>query len=552
MEILNKAKNIASKYGISFYRFGPFLSYVNKKIGFCLKLNTKEFGYLTRNFTFNNLEEFEKFIKNYSYYKNKLNCKSDIKFDNYLSENPKVIYGFDEEKLIEKENEEAEKTLIINNLKRFKLYLDDLHENRLNEIIKRSNIKIELDAKLNEYKKNLHLYYGKNYIESSNMLDNTFQMYQDKYKKNISMLDNYLQKLTSSSDLKETKSIAKNLLNKVKKIEEDEAYFGLVFDTYLFKNKIAVVERMNEFIIKMLNSENKISYQELKMELDVLKNSIPFNNTKDKFISESVLEIEEKYKGIDVIEEYNYFNFINKLKLEKYEKKQIIIKLDSDNKGILKEQFETLTEEQKTCLYLLFSPFRKIIEYIINGAVNNTLETADFKEYYDFYLETCENVEKVDNAVFSKKYFDKIDFSSYQQFINSLIDVAEIIYGIRMHIKEKQDVWAHFNDNDFIVCYEKTIKNNNVIKISLQENSVVLYSGKEIKYKNDDSSILEMLDSNEIILLRHPNRLEKTNEIIEVIEYKYITEEQDGSLIVTKVEPDKLFKYDVYNCSPKE
>lgn len=551
MEMLNNAKKLASKYGISFYKFDPFLSFVNNKLGFCTKLKTKDFGYLTRNFVFNNLDEFEQFLKKYSYYKNFLEFKSEIKFDNYLNVSPKIIYDFEEDKLLEKENEEIERKLIVYNAKKFIAYISEIYENRLNEIIKHNSLKIELDAKLNEYKKNLHAYYHKPYTEASNMLNNIFQKYQEKVNDKSRFVESLLEKLEGSEDLAQAKLIMRELLSTIKKIEEDDEYYSLIFDTYLFKNKIAVIDKMNEFVIQMLNSENKISYSELKLELDKLKESIPFNNTKSEFIEDCVLEVAEKYKGIENIEEYNYFNYLNKLKLDRVERKQKVNKLEVNNISVLNDQFNELNNNEKKCLYILFSPFKKIIEYIIEQAINNTLEKADFNEYYEFYLEMVEIIDKVDNTILSKKYFDKIDFSSYQNFVSSLIDVAEIIYGIRMQIKNEETRWA-CDSKEFLVCYKEAIKNDNTSKVCLKENSFVLYSDKVIKFKNNDRLLLEVVPNTEIIIFRNINNLEKCDTVLKVADYKYSTKKVEDNIIVDNISCAKTYVYNTYNCYPKE
>lgn len=85
MEILKQAISITSKYGISLHKFGPFLSYYDNKIGICLDIQEKKFGYLTRNYQFENINDFESFLKKYAYYKNVLKGNTNIIFEDRKS-----------------------------------------------------------------------------------------------------------------------------------------------------------------------------------------------------------------------------------------------------------------------------------------------------------------------------------------------------------------------------------------------------------------------------------------------------------------------------------
>ena len=101
MEILDKALKLISKYGISLHKFGPYLSYIDEKIGICLELKDNKYGFLMRNYTFDNINEFEKFIKRYSYYKNEMKGDTTVILNDYISLSPEIIYGFEKKELLQ-------------------------------------------------------------------------------------------------------------------------------------------------------------------------------------------------------------------------------------------------------------------------------------------------------------------------------------------------------------------------------------------------------------------------------------------------------------------
>lgn len=551
MEILKNATKIASKYGISFYKFDPYLSYVNNKLGLCIKLNTFDYGYLTRNFTFENLKDFEDFVKKYSYYKNKLKCNSFIKFDDYMLSNPKVLYDFDEKLQVEKENEIIEINAIIDCGLKFKVSLQNLYEDRLEQISKRNNIRAELEFKLNEYKKNLYTYYDKDYEETFMPMDTSYKSYQVKTKKNLSSFDKVVGTLESSNNLLTAKENMQNVIEFLKDLEKDEEYFSLIYDMYLYKNKIATLEKMNNFLIEMLNSENKISYQELKEKLDIIKTSIPFNNTKQRYIDESFLEIDEKYQGLDEISVYNYYSYLNELPFEilKYKKSSFEIPAYKDE---LKKQYDLLSVDEKDNLLLLFSPFRNIINCITGAILNNELDNFNFSLFEDFYNEIVEIVEKTENVIFAKKYFNKINFASFAEFMDSIIVVSNKIINISMNLKDNANVWAYIDSKDnYIVCYDTFVKVDNISKINIKEGSLVLFSKKAIKYKDSSSYCLEIVDNEKCILIQNKNILKLNDECLEVSEYKYDLDMMCDLNIVKKISVDKTYKYLTYDCYAK-
>ena len=551
MEILKNATKIASKYGISFYKFDPYLSYVNNKLGLCIKLNTFDYGYLTRNFTFDNLKDFEDFVKKYSYYKNKLKCNSFIKFDDYMLSNPKVLYDFDEKLQLEKENEIIEINAIIDCGLKFKVSLQNLYEDRLEQISKRNNIRAELEFKLNEYKKNLYTYYDKDYEETFMPMDTSYKSYQVKAKKNLSSFDKVVGSLERSNNLLTAKENMQHVIEFLKDLEKDEEYFSLIYDMYLYKNKIVILEKMNTFLIEMLNSENKISYQELKEKLDIIKTSIPFNNTKQRYIDECILEIDDKYQGLDEISVYNYYNYLNELPFEvlKYKESSFEIPAYKDE---LKKQYDLLSVDEKDNLLLLFSPFRNIINCITGAILNNELDNFNFSLFEDFYNEIVEIVEKTENVIFAKKYFNKISFASFAEFMDSIIVVSNKIINISMNLKDNANVWAYIDSKDnYIVCYDTFVKVDNISKINIKEGSLVLFSKKAIKYKDSSSYCLEIVDNEKCILIQNKNILKLNDECLEVSEYKYDLDMMCDLNIVKKISVDKTYKYLTYDCYAK-
>lgn len=555
MEILSKAYNITSKYGISLYNFGPFLSYVNNKIGICLDIKDEKYNYLTRNFSFDNLNDFENFIKKYAYYRNTLKGNSVLSLRDYKSVSPKINYDFEKEEELKMLNNQKEAETIIKESESLYFYVENLYNKRIDQLILRDKARMAMNDKFSEYKRNLHNFYGKEYQEELNsMLDETINKYQSKVKNNLKSLRILLDNLKNKTALKEVKEAFKNIVLVIKGFEIDKEYLSLLYDLYLFKNKVYVIETMNEHLIQELNREVKITPQELKNELENIKNSIVFNNTKENFINESIKDIEEKYDAIISIEEYNIANFLNN---NDFIKLDVIEKTENNSKNIKNDymtQYNYLEIDEKNCLLILFSPFRKIINYILQVSKNNNPESISFDEFKDFYQDILEKFGMTDNLIFKEKYFGDIDFTDFDAFISSLKIITEKLYKISFVVNVEEKYWAYHQEDSLIFASREVIKSfdNSILCILIKPGSNVLYSKQKVRIIND-KFIVE--DNNDIFILNDLNKLQKLDYNEEVKNYKPMTKKEivNGKTldIVIDIKEIGAYKYDNYILEAK-
>lgn len=555
MEILSKAYNITSKYGISLYNFGPFLSYVNNKIGICLDIKDEKYNYLTRNFSFDNLNDFENFIKKYAYYKNTLKGNSVLALRDYKCVSPKINYDFEKEEELKILNDQKEAKTIIKESESLYFYVENLYNKRIDQLILRDKARMAMNDKLSEYKRSLHNFYGKEYQEELNsILDETINKYQSKVKNNLKSLRILLDNLKNKSALKEVKEAFKNIVLVIKDFEIDKEYLSLLYDLYLFKNKVYVIETMNEHLIQELNREVKITPQELKKELENIKNSIVFNNTKENFINESIKDIEEKYDAIISIEEYNIANFLNN---NDFIKLDVVEKTENNSKNIKNDymtQYNYLEIDEKNCLLILFSPFRKIINYILQVSKNNNPESISFDKFKDFYQDILEKLGMIDNLIFKEKYFGDIDFTDFDAFISSLKIIAEKLYKISFVANVEEKYWAYHQEDSLIFASREVIKSfdNSILCILVKPGSNVLYSKQKVKIIND-KFIVE--DNSDIFILNDLNKLQKLDYNEEVKNYKPIIKKEtvNGKTldIVIDIKEIGTYKYDNYILEAK-
>lgn len=550
MEILTKAYNITSKYGVSLYNFGPFLSYVNSKIGICIDINDVKYGFLTRNFSFDNLNDFEDFIKKYSYYKNTLKNKSILSLNDYQTISPKINYDFEKEAEINKLNEKKEIETIIEESSSLYSYVENLYNERLDQLILRDKARMAMNDKLLEYKENLYNFYGKEYQEEINsMLDETINKYQIKIKISLKTLDSLLDKLKSKTTLEEIKIDFKNIIMTIKDFEIDKDYLGLLYDLYLFRNKIYVIEKMNECIVLELDKEVRITPQELKNRLEAIKNSIVFNNTKDKFVNISINDIEQKYNTVFSIKEYNIPNFLNNTEFVKLELTEVVHENDENVRNEYISQYESLNKDDKNCLLILFSPFRKIINCILKSVENNTFESTKFDAFKDFYISVLEKINMIDNLLYKEKYFESIDFTSFETFIASLKFIVDKLIKLDFIANFEEKYWSYQKDDSLIFASREIIKasDSSILCMLLQPGSRILYSKQKLRIDND-KFVVE--DNDDIFILKSKNIFNKLDSNEKVKDYKPIIRKEyiNGKVldVVIGMEEAGIYKYDNY------
>lgn len=520
MEKLNNAYDIVSKYGISLYNFGPYLSFIKNKVGICLDIKDSHYGFLIRNFSFNNMFEFEEFIKKYAYYKRVLKSESQILIEDYNGISPKITYEFEKEELLKLEKEQKEIELIKKESKGLLEYVENIYKDRIEELILRDKIRMNMENLLSEYKKNLHAFYNKVYNEkASNILDDTLNKYQNNIKNNLDLLKKMLNELERQIDLLSVKKKLKKIIMFLKTLECDETYFNMVYDKILFENKVSIIEKMNEKIIAELNINPRISPKELKLKLEDIKNSFLFNDIREDYLKRNIEIIEEKYNTLFNIEEYNFNKFLKKEELIEFNvsKENIEKKHKKINNYIY--DYNKIDDENKNILLLLFSPFKKIIKYILLIKEDkNKLE--NFEDFESLYQELLEIVNMSDNLIIKEKYLRKINFNSFELFINSLIQMASQLENLFFIVQENEYYYSNDNlENELIFASRETIKlyDEVVNCLLLQTGSKVLYSKYRMRVVHNTLVIEE---NNDIFILKNKNNFIDCKKVEQVKHFK--------------------------------
>ena len=100
----DQALDLMKKYGFSSAGIHPYIYQNGDSIGICYTYTDDDYGILERIRIFDNLEDFEEFLKELNWFKtNALNYHVRMILDNYQAMNPRVIYLRNEKTMLKGE-----------------------------------------------------------------------------------------------------------------------------------------------------------------------------------------------------------------------------------------------------------------------------------------------------------------------------------------------------------------------------------------------------------------------------------------------------------------
>ena len=134
---------LLQKYNIPSSKYGPNLYQNNNLYGICLDLKDHTFSYLTRIFTFKDLNAFEDFLKLYTWYKkNAKKYNITLSLNNYERKDPIIKYFYNTEE-ITLNNISDSKFIYLYNIKELTNYLNNLLNTNYQLQLEKNTLKIK-------------------------------------------------------------------------------------------------------------------------------------------------------------------------------------------------------------------------------------------------------------------------------------------------------------------------------------------------------------------------------------------------------------------------
>lgn len=537
MKVLDSAYNVAHKYGVSFYDFGPFLSYVDGKIGMAFSVKTKN-GFLNRIFLSDNINDFEDFLKKYLKYSK---GSDDALLDDYEMYYPKLLTKEDLQESVNQKKEEKELNIIKIEFIKTADYLNDIYKERIKTVEEWENLKLKATEKLNDYKKLLYQFYKKPFEAEAINRDDFYAKYLNRIDDNKRAYSTVLNKVTKASTLNDAYQICESAKKMLKSYLADDEFFHKQYEVYLYKNKIVTLEKMADFIKNILDTSSDISNEKLKEELDIIKNSMPFNNSPSKYISESKKEYDDIFKKLEDVKYYNIYNYL-------MEKKFIVIQ-DTDQTDTFFKVKEAVTKTTNDNIILLFSSLRDII---INFFFYNDYNQKNASVWNEIYNDFLVSYDMPENYLIRDKFFNEISVDSFDSFITSLKAISNKLKSNVTVLNKPIDIYSNDVDNNYIVGSENPNVYNSKLLYEIEVNKMIkaFYNKKKLSKDISNRFIISIEDNNEILLFPKTKAI-KTKNVNVITDYEFVFDTmeigKDKLKIVTGIKNER--KVNIIKCN---
>lgn len=537
MKVLDSAYNVAHKYGVSFYDFGPFLSYVDGKIGMAFSVKTKN-GFLNRIFLSDNINDFEDFLKKYLKYSK---GSDDALLDDYEMYYPKLLTKEDLQESVNQKKEEKELNIIKIEFIKTADYLNDTYKERIRTVEEWESLKLKAAEKLNDYKKLLYQFYKKPFEAEAINRDDFYAKYLNRIDDNKRAYSTVLNKVTKASTLNDAYQICESAKKMLKSYLADDEFFHKQYEVYLYKNKIVTLEKMADFIKNILDTSSDISNEKLKEELDIIKNSMPFNNSPSKYISESKKEYADIFKKLEDVKYYNIYNYL-------MEKKFIVIQ-DTDQTDTFFKVKEAVTKTTNDNIILLFSSLRDII---IHFFFYNDYDQRNASVWNEIYNDFLVSYDMPENYLIRDKFFNEISVDSFDSFITSLKAISNKLRSNVTVLNKPIDIYSNDVDNNYIVGSENPNVYNSKLLYEIEVNKMIkaFYNKKKLSKDISNRFIINIEDNNEILLFPKTKAI-KTKNVNVITDYEFVFDTmeigKDKLKIVTGIKNER--KVNIIKCN---
>ncbi len=486
MLTITDLKNVLISYNLN-TKYGPTIYKDDYKIGLALDIKDTTFGYLTRYFTFDNLEEVDTFLKKYTTYK-KSNL-INLSFDDYLSPNPSLIYTYQLNELSLNDmlklttnfkSKDDLTTIYIENINNLTKYLINLLENNYHNANLKNTLKItENDLKYNLVQA-LATYYGK--TKTTPKKDIPLK----EATLNTSLINELNNNLTniSKNSLSYLETYLQDLITKIKQEEYFEQNIINIYSIKIYNYNIAILNKQIAFVNSKIASEKNFNIKGSKIhnidaELKSFLKNADAPLKYDIFLKDYQNDLNTKYNNLNLKNASEKITGIS----------SNIIK-GSNPKEYLNTLFNSLDKESKAALVLYNSIFKQEINYLIDA---NFPPLDSIKEKLSSNYELLDEIVHLKESIpYLKDYFYLIDFKNLDTYLNSLINLAKIITTINMTTNIKLTAFTLNKTNTYQELSLNPIYDVDtcLITISPLTNIIYVNASLEIDYKNKEINLI--------------------------------------------------------------
>ena len=508
------ALDIMQNYGYSSASIHPYIYQNGDDLGICYSYVDADYGTLERIKLFESAKELDDYLKQMKWLEtNGPLYHIRMALDNYETVYPRILFLRNDRIMVPSEMEDIETydynlskrenlddtTKILYEAGDLLLVYDELKARQLAYIQNLTVLKNTLRRKYYELQLEVDKYNRIGKIErhlstvpdiTDTGIDITLE---------ISIKDKYNQLIAQKPTFEEAVQLLKEAWEMCKVLELNSKYYEVQIEDNNIRNEIKLVEAKLDFMKELNDDVRPLFRIDLvgkfrKINKEFLGKN---NEISNEYINSQLLLVEKKYSVFDQLDLYdvseylkegisnsNYDDLKTKYAKGRVKSKEVVVRLPlNEVASNLTVQFKELTQQEQAVLVLHNNAgFKKIFDAILNTPDFESLPTSklmkSIKKIDGFSKVKTEcfdmlkkRLEDPVNANIKASLFSTIDFSSFDNYISSIVKMLTSLKTINGRLVLNSDVNMYS-----VVKNPEDLKNNRYTSLTNDINSMYVYA----------------------------------------------------------------------------
>lgn len=482
---VNSALNVMKKYGYDSTSLHPFLYKKDNSIGICYSFVDDNFGILERIFLFSTLEEMDEFLKELHWFKQ--NGKANnvrMILENYETVNPKVIYlrnekimmkgemfnieQFDAMEAQKKEMDEMSRILLESS--NLLAYYDSVKKGQMDYFSMMANLRNDLRQRYYNLQKEVDTFNKVELDRPLRLLPTSIDNCGISIPMEIVAKDRLSQYKSVNPPVEEAVDFIKDVWELNMNLELNDYYFKSQLEENSIQNEMVVVNKKMDLMKEINKKKNYFFGVDLvgkfrKINRECKENA---NVLTQEYIDAVVNNIKSKYSYYDKIDYLSACNYLKEatqnnnydILAQKYSVKEDVVeelvrwpmeKIIAD----LTNQYLKLQVSEQAIMTLYNSKLKKLFDYILeipgfyNVPIINIINILNNKEDFTKIKAECYDnlmmrLDEAANLNIKSRVFNGINFTSFETFVQSIVNLLSGILNIDGRMILNSDVTLYF------------------------------------------------------------------------------------------------------------
>ncbi len=577
---------ILKKYGFYSLNRAPYLYKDKDNWGIYFIWPNALYGQLERVLLFSDIEVLEDEVYRYWWFLNHKNIPEVVvEFDDYEKLDPKVIYKFknnilstEDMKHFDKNSKQFEDEDIILKKKQLLRTVSILISILQEKLRDQNNASINVLALQENFNKLTKTYNNKlhQYNKSNQNNLEAYEVLVDDTDESDKIVSQFYDEVSSLNTIDEIQLFITKIINYLKTIDLNEIHLQNVYLLKRYPIEIDDIKKKIEILDNALKSKMKIfkskkSITNMLEKIDQNSECNHFENVnlyidKEKKLIiekyESALQVDFVHLGDYLINNENLTNISLPPKIEN----PIFFKKYTDLEvvDILKKSYNHLSKNEKSAIHVTTSFLGECLNSLLEIDNLDTLKVEEIvsklilkKQIYRFN-ESYHLLDNYLNAKLRVKYLSILKISSFDAFVESLVDVLHILNSIQMKLENTFDCfYTHKNKKILLLNFKNItyLNPSSSYQSHIQPNVPIYYSPIQIVKPLDilDNIELDVRENNVLFLMQYQVNIKTNPKFVKVVHYEKESVVKKEEVIIIrsmKVKNTCIFYED--NIFPKE